>query len=1261
MAAEQSVLGGMLLSKDAIADVVEALRPGDFYRPAHQAIYDTILDLYGRGEPADPVTVAAGLDRRGELKRIGGAPYLVTLTQTVPTAANAGYYAEIVAEKAILRRLVEAGTRIVQYGYAGADGQDVAEVVDRAQAEVYEVTERRTSEDFLPLEELLQPTMDEIDSIASRGGISLGVPTGFTELDEITNGLHPGQMIIVAARPGVGKALALDTPLPTPTGWTTMGQVQVGEELLNADGLPTRVVAATEILTGRPCYEVEFSDGSVLVADEQHQWLTDTRASRRSKRAHAEVRTTGEIAKTVRCDTADRRLNHSITNAAPLQLPARALPVPPYTLGAWLGDGTSAAAQLTCADPEIIARIEAEGIVAVPSRSARLRYQLRLPADEPIAARECVICGKEFIPFTSEVRTCGRSCGGKARFHSAPVPAPRCPNCGERSIGLRLCQRCRNTVGSLQARLRSLGVLGDKHIPIEYLRASEQQRRSLLAGLLDTDGTVTHGGAVQFCVTNARLISDVYELIVSLGYRCHVSTKRVPGRSEESSTAYTITFSTDDEVFGLYRKAVLQKERRASHSTARSNSRFIVDVRRIESVPVRCVEVDNAAHLYLAGRSMIPTHNSTLGMDFMRSCSIKHGLASVIFSLEMSRTEIVMRLLSAEAKIKLGDMRSGRMSDDDWTKLARRMSEISEAPLFVDDSPNLTMMEIRAKARRLKQRHDLKLVVVDYLQLMTSGKKVESRQQEVSDFSRNLKLLAKELEVPVVAISQLNRGPEQRTDKRPMVSDLRESGCMPASTRILRADTGDETTLGDLLSSGEQPLVWSLDERMRMVARPMVKVFSSGRKEVFRLRLASGREVEATGNHPFLTLDGWIPLDKLSVGDRLATPRRVPEPVHTSRMPDAEVILLAHMIGDGSCVKRQPLRYASIDEENLAVVTEAATHFGVTVARDDYAAARVTTLRLRAPNRLARGKRNPIAAWLDELGLFGLRSYEKFVPKRVFALPNDQIALFLHHLWATDGSVRWDAKGRQARIYYASTSRRLIDDVVQLLLRLGVHGRIKKVAKTGYRDCWHLTIDGAENQTIFLRDIGVHGARGQSARAALAQLEPMTRNTNVDTVPREVWSKVRTLLSAKGMTHREFSAAMGSRFCGSTMWRHSPSRSRLARVAAVLEDAEIEMFATNDVFWDKIVDITSLGEQDVYDGTVPGTHNFVAQGISAHNSLEQDADMVILLHRPDAFERDDPRGGEADLILGKHRNGPTATITVAHQLHLSRFVDMARG
>jgi replicative DNA helicase len=1001
MAAEQSVLGGMLLSKDAIADVLERLRPGDFYRPAHQNIYDAILDLYGRGEPADAITVAAELDRRNLLRRIGGAPYLHTLISTVPTAANAGYYAGIVAEKALLRRLVEAGTRVVQYGYAGADGADVSEVVDRAQAEIYDVTERRASEDFVPLEELLQPTMDEIDAIASQGGLSRGVPTSFTELDEVTNGLHPGQMIIIAARPGVGKALALDTPLPTPAGWTTMGDVAVGDWLLGADGEPTRVVAATDVMLGRPCYEVEFSDGTVIVADAQHQWPT--------------------------------------------------------------GYGIR--------------------------RTAELRWGL-----DSIAGA-----------------------GSMARY------------------------------------------------------SERRGTATLMAPVLQIDA-----------------------------------------------------------------------------------------VRRVRSVPVRCVQVDNDAHLYLAGRGMVPTHNSTLGLDFMRSCSIKHRMASVIFSLEMSKSEIVMRLLSAEAKIKLGDMRSGRMSDDDWTRLARRMSEISEAPMYIDDSPNLTMMEIRAKARRLAQKADLRLVVVDYMQLMTSGKKYESRQQEVSDFSRSLKLMAKELDLPVVAISQLNRGPEQRTDKRPQVSDLRESGCLTANTRILRADNGAEVTFGELMRTGERPLVWSLDERKRMVARPMTNVFPSGRKEVFKLRLASGREVEATANHPFMTFDGWTPLGDLNIGDRLAVPRRVPEPVNTGRMADSEVILLAHMIGDGSCVKRQPIRYASIDEGNLAAVTTAAKHFGVTAVRDDYAAARVTTLRLPAPYRLTHGKRNPIAAWLDKLGLFGKRSHEKFVPQEVFALPNDQIALFLQHLWSTDGSVRWDKKLKIGRIYYASTSRRLIDDVALLLLRLGVLSRVYRAPKAGYRDSWHLQIQGVENQTRFLRHVDAHGEKFFAASEVLANLASIQARPISDTVPTEVWGRVKNLTAERKWTDHDLAQATNTWLDGSKMRTHAPGRTRLHRIAAIFDDHELHDLDTSDVLWDRVIEITSIGQHDVYDGTVSGTHNFVANLISAHNSLEQDADMVILLHRPDAFDRDDPRGGEADLILGKHRNGPTKTITVAHQLHLSRFANMAK-
>ena len=367
---EQSVLGGMLLSKDAIADVVESLRASDFYKPAHETIYEAILSLYGHGSPADAITVADELKKRGELTRVGGAAYLHTLIASVPTAANAQYYAEIVKEHAIMRRLIEAGTKIAQLGYANETEVDA--LVDQAQAEIYAVTDGNAKEDYVSFSEALEATMREIDANSNRPDGVYGVPTDFIELDELTGGLHGGQMIVIAARPGVGK--------------------------------------------------------------------------------------------------------------------------------------------------------------------------------------------------------------------------------------------------------------------------------------------------------------------------------------------------------------------------------------------------------------------STLALDIARSAAIHHHMATVFFSLEMSRTELAMRILSAEGKISMGRLKKGDLDTEGWTNLATLQGRIDSAPLFIDDSPNMTLMEIRAKCRRLKQRNDLKLVVLDYLQLMSSGKKVESRQQEVSEFSRSLKLLAKELDVPVIALSQLNRGSEQRTDKRPMVSDLRESG-----------------------------------------------------------------------------------------------------------------------------------------------------------------------------------------------------------------------------------------------------------------------------------------------------------------------------------------------------------------------------------------------------------------------------------------------------------------------------------------------------
>jgi replicative DNA helicase len=697
LAAEQCVLGGMMLSKDAISDVLDVIKAQDYYRPAHQVVHDVILDLYGRGEPADAVTVAAELTRNADIARVGGAPYLHTLIASVPTAANAGYYARIVRERAILRRLVEVGTRIVQLGYAG-DG-DADELVDRAEAEIYGVTDRRVSEDYLPLAEIMPGALDEIEAIGSRGGTLAGVPTGFADLDALTNGLHPGQMVVIAARPAMGKALALDTALPTPTGWTTMGAVQVGHRLLGADGRPVTVTAATDVLLDRPCYEVIFDDYTSIVADAEHQWVM-AEADRvvtigvnaaRLDRANGDelpcqiprprtVRTTREIAQTL----AQREPFGScaVPAAAPLDLPDVRLPLPAYVLGSWL---------------------------------ARRRS----------------------IADTQTTET-----------------------------------------------LFYLGVLDHAHLPAEYLRASREQRESLLAGLLDAGGSVSRIGAVQFTSTFPRLAADVLELAISLGHRCVTTQRRVSGRNQAASIAHSVTFTTSDDVFRVARKRELHRERMRGR-TARPRHRRIIEVRPVDSVPVRCVQVDASDSLYLAGRSMIPTHNSALALDIARAASVKSGLTSVLFSLEMSRNEITMRLLSAEARVPLHAMRTGQLGEDDWTRLARRMSEVVDAPLFIDDSPNMSMVEIRSKCRRLKQRNDLKLVIVDYLQLMSSPRRVENRQQEVSELSRSLKLLAKELEVPVVALAQLNRGPELRSDKRPLLADLRESGSIEQDSDVV--------------------------------------------------------------------------------------------------------------------------------------------------------------------------------------------------------------------------------------------------------------------------------------------------------------------------------------------------------------------------------------------------------------------------------------------------------------------------------------------
>lgn len=621
--AEESLLGAMLLSRDAIAAAVETCAADDFYKPAHGHVFDAVCSLYGQGEPADPVTVADELRRADLLDAIGGPATLISLQANTPATANAGRYARIVEEHALLRRLIGVAGEIAEIGYSVPD--DIAQAIDQAETMVFAVAERRVTDTLRPLHDLLAESLDRLEALYDRGESITGVPTGFLDLDERLSGLQPSNLIIVGARPSMGK--------------TALG----------------------------------------------------------------------------------------------------------------------------------------------------------------------------------------------------------------------------------------LGI---------------------------------------------------------------------------------------------------------------------------------------AAHAAMEARTPV-----------------------LFFSLEMSHSEVTQRLLCSEARVDSSRIRNGKLLESDWPKISHAIGRLGEAPLYIDDNPNLTVMEVRAKARRLRSRLGaLGLIIVDYLQLMSGRHNAENRQVEVSEISRGLKILARELEVPVIALSQLSRNLEMRADKRPLLADLRESGCMPATTRIMRAGNGQEVTLGELVLSHEQPLVWSLDDRWRLTPQRLVRAFPSGIRPVFRLRLGSGRSVDATANHPFRTVKGWTRLDELRRGDGVAVPRRYP-----------------------SSTKWQP--------------------------------------------------------WPDP---------------RVDLVP-----------WPIAGAVK----------------------------------------------------------------VAAGGVSGERARRTSRQQ---------------------------------------------------------------LEHSGDENLATSDIWWDDVIDVSPQGMMPTFDATVEHTHNFIADGIIAHNSLEQDADIVMFLYRDEVYNPESPDRGTAEIIVSKHRNGPTGITQLAFLDHYTRFANMAR-
>jgi len=686
--AEESLLGSMLLSSDATAAAIEICSAEDFYKPAHGSIFAAVVALFERGEPVDAVTVTDELRRSSVLESIGDPALLVSLQANTPSIANVVHYARIVEEHALLRRLVGVAGEIAEIGYSVPE--DVTGAVDEAERKVFDLSERRTTETIKSLKNLLMPSLDRIEELAQRSGRITGVATGYTDLDEILAGLQPASLTIVGARPAMGKALALDTPVPTPEGWATMEALGVGDQVFDERGVPCRVTYTSPVFTDHRCYRVRFDDGSSVVADAGHRWLAYDFPAWKSHRGRAVPAARGgpDNPRLARDQSARWRQPRVVTTqdmldgglradggcrpnwylplAGAIDTPEADLPVDPYVLGCWLGDG--------------------------------------------------------------------------------------------------------------------------KPIPAEYLRASAKQRLALLQGLMDTDGTVTNGnGTAELCLANRPLLEQAWELVCSLGHKPHaIRERRIPLPDGRTALAWRFCWTPLDPVFRMARKADRLAATASRRRNGRHTRRAVVAIEEMPTVPVRCIAVSSPSHLFLAGRAMVPTHNTSFALGMLAHVGIVLRRPALLFSLEMGHLELTQRMLASEAKVDAQRMRTGHLHESDWSKVGTAVSRLSEATVFIDDNPNLTVMDIRARARRLKKSEgDLGLVVVDYLQLMTGRARAESRQVEVAEISRGLKILARELECPVVALSQLSRELEARQDKRPMLSDLRESGSLEQDADVV--------------------------------------------------------------------------------------------------------------------------------------------------------------------------------------------------------------------------------------------------------------------------------------------------------------------------------------------------------------------------------------------------------------------------------------------------------------------------------------------
>ncbi len=1271
---ERAILGAVLLDNELLTQAIEALKPEDFYSPLHRRIYKAMLVLFDASKRIDPILIGEELKKEGALDSIGGVATITNLTYGLPHFSDLKEYTKVVKSKATVRNLIKVCNQITSEALAEEDDAEV--ILDNAESMIFALADERTRQGFSHIQPIAETVLAKVQEYAKRESHALtGLATGFRDLDEKTSGLQKTDLIIVAARPSMGKCLAADSLITKADGSVVTIEEIYGSKnaaiLTLKENFKFALTEPSDFIDDgiKPVFTVQTRLGRKIETTITHPFLTIN-----GWKTLSEIKVGERIA-------VPRVLNiFGSENLRECEV---------KLLGYLLGDGC-----LTKSSPEftvektylrndfIEAVNEFGGVEAVQSNTADRAFSLRVRKiggkksganNLTVRLKKLGIYGcnshTKFIPneiFKLEKKLIALFLN---RLFStdgwASILTSRQIQVGYASVSEKMIRQ-------IQHLLLRFGVIANlKHRQVKY----RETRRS--SWQLDiTDAVSIKIFAREIGIYGKEFVfKEIFEIFETRNYQTnkdlipheiwnHISSAK--GSESWAALAKRAGIKGYTNVHAGKRAPTRQRLEKFADSL---DDKYLQNLAQSEIYWDEIISVEYAGnkqvydltipgtHNFVAND--ICVHNTALCLTLAQNAATLEGAVVAVFSLEMSKEQLVMRMLSSEARVDAHRFRTGYLTRDEWGRLAGAIGTLSEAKIFIDDTPGISVMEMRAKTRRLfTEQKKLDLIVVDYLQLMSGSKRTESRQQEVSQISRELKSLAKELQVPVVALSQLSRAPEARSPPKPMMSDLRESGCLAGESLVTMADTGERIPIRELAGkSGFR--VWSLNPKSWKIEKGTVtNAFSTGIKPVFKMTTRLGREIRATANHKFFSLNGWKRLDELKIGEKIALPRRLSQPVKQT-MSDVELALLAHLIGDGCTLPRHSIQYTTREIDLAEKVAQLATEvFGADVAPKIKQERTWFQVYLTSTRRHTHGVRSAVAEWLENLNVRGLRSHEKFIPEKVFSQPSSAIALFLRHLWATDGCI-WVGKGKHhPGIYYASSSKRLAQDVQTLLLRIGINARLREIPQgTKGLTQYHVTVSGKIEIEKFIETVKAVGAyKNSSLENVRSFISQTIANANRDSIPNLVWQMyILPTMRDKSISARQLAALSNTKYCGTSLYKQNLSRERMSKIAKIVESDLLLNLAASDIYWDEISSVIYDEDVEVFDLTVADNHNFVSDNLFVHNSIEQDADVVAFIYREDYYKPSEENAGVAELLIAKQRNGPTGTVRLAFLKEFTRF------